>query len=167
LEARSDYFGYNRSSQNPGTAMTSQKRPPDATKVLIIDDDRNITLAMKEILRGRGYANVLSAATSAEGLQILADQGEEISLLILDMRMPDLDGLSVVSRLLDVHRFPLAVIMVTAYGSKQKSAFLRFSSNTVFAACYIEKPFDNELFVSEVGNAMKKAQALRSAGHVV
>lgn len=146
--------------------MTSSKKLSDAATVLIVDDDRNITLAMKEILRRGGYDSVLSAVTSSKGLQILAERGEDISVLILDMRMPDMDGLAVVSHLLEVHRFPLAVIMITAYGSKQKSAFLRFSSNTVFAARYIEKPFDHDLFISEVGNAMKKAQALRAAGHV-
>jgi DNA-binding NtrC family response regulator len=146
--------------------MTSSKNLSDANTLLIIDDDRNITLAMKEVLRRGGYENVLSAVTSTKGLQILAERGKEISVLILDMRMPDMDGLAVVSHLLEVHRYPLAVIMITAYGSKQKSAFLRFSSDTVFAACYIEKPFDHAFFVSVVGTAMKKAQALRSSGRV-
>jgi DNA-binding NtrC family response regulator len=142
--------------------MMPSEKSFDATTVLIIDDDRNITLAMKEILRRGGYKNIVSAATSKKGLRILAERGEKISVLILDMRMPDIDGLSVVSHLLEVHRHPLAVIMITAYGSQQRSAFLRFSSDTVFAARYIEKPFDNDFFVAEVGKAMEKAQALRS-----
>ena len=146
--------------------MTSSNTSSDASTILIIDDDRNIILAMREVLRRAGYADVLSAVTSSKGLEILADRGQDISVLILDMRMPDMDGLAVVSHLLEVHRYPLAVIMITAYGSKQKSAFLRFSSDTVFAACYIEKPFDHAFFVSEVAAAMGKSRGLRSSGQV-
>jgi DNA-binding NtrC family response regulator len=160
-------LGRNTRCQDPEFTMTSSNTSSDASTVLIIDDDRNITLAMKEVLRRGGYSDVLSAVTSTKGLEILADRGKDISVLILDMRMPDIDGLAVVSRLLEVHRYPLAVIMITAYGSKQKSAFLRFSSNTVFAACYIEKPFDHDFFISEVGAAMEKARGLRSPGQVV
>jgi CheY-like chemotaxis protein len=155
-------LGRNSCCRDPETAMTKSKQPALPETILIVDDDRNITLAMKEILRRGGYEHVLSAVTSTKGLRILSERGDEISVLVLDMRMPDIDGLAVVSHLLDVHTFPLAVIMSTAYGSKQKSAFLKFSSNTVFAAGYIEKPFDHDFFIDEVRKAIEKTHVLRA-----
>ncbi len=142
--------------------MTPSERTSHEETILIVDDDRNIRLATREILRRGGYEDVLSASTSAAALELLEEKGGAISVVILDVRMPDMDGMAVMEHLVKVHAFPLGVIMITAFGIKEKAAFYELGSDIVFPAGYVEKPFDHALLLSEVTKAMEQARTKRS-----
>jgi len=81
--------------------------------ILTIDDDEMIRSFFSELLEEEGY-EVLSAATGAEGEELLRQK--PVDVVLLDLRLPDVDGLTVLRRIksqeLDVH-----VIILTAYSA--------------------------------------------------
>lgn len=82
-------------------------------KVLIIDDDNRNIFALSAVLRARGY-QCLSAAGGEEGIDLLK-QDKEISVVLMDMMMPGMDGyqaMDVMSKDPDLKEIP--VIAVTA-----------------------------------------------------
>ena len=70
--------------------LTAQER------ILLIDDDKNFTKVFSQILKGEGYETVI-AGTGAEALNILKE--EFFSLLIIDIRLPDIDGIELISKI--------------------------------------------------------------------
>ena len=101
-------------------------------KILICDDDQDIRTALRLYLAPEGYA-LLEAATGAEALQLL--EREEIHLVLMDIMMPELDGISATSRLRQSSNVP--VILLTA---KSEDADKVLGLN-VGADDYITKPF--------------------------
>src|SRR5688500_15126580 len=91
---------------------------PNATPrpVLLIDDDEYFLAGMRDLLTGNVY-DVRSCATGRQGLDILADSNYAPYAIIVDLRMPQMDGYACLTacevepRLRDV-----AVIVVSAYG---------------------------------------------------
>ncbi|MBD3172367.1 response regulator [Candidatus Bathyarchaeota archaeon] len=65
-------------------------------RILIIDDDRNFTKLFSEILEGEGYETVI-ANNGAEALEILQD--DFFAILIIDIRLPDIDGIELISKI--------------------------------------------------------------------
>jgi response regulator RpfG family c-di-GMP phosphodiesterase len=79
-------------------------------RVLVIDDEETIRLALAKFLRTRGY-DVHTAGSAAEGLAALAD--ERFEVVLCDVRMPGMGGLELVPHALEVDA-DLAVMMLTA-----------------------------------------------------
>lgn len=71
---------------------------PRSPKILIIEDDASIREVVTEILRENGFT-VVTAPNGTEGLRLAFD--ERPSLILLDLIMPDIDGLSVLEQLRD------------------------------------------------------------------
>lgn len=119
-------------------------------RILIIDDDRQLGISFAKILSQEGY-KIENGFTGREGIELVKNNPPD--LVILDVRLPDMDGLQVFEALHEL--FPkLPVIIITAYsstetaiGAIQKGAF-----------DYIYKPFD----VPEMLQVVEKAIA---AGH--
>jgi CheY-like chemotaxis protein len=82
----------------------------------LIDDDEDFLAGMRDLLTGNGY-DVRSCATGRQGLDILADSNYAPYAIIVDLRMPQMDGYAFLAacevepRLRDV-----AVVVVSAYG---------------------------------------------------
>src|SRR5947207_14198089 len=91
------------------------------TSVLVVDDELLIRKSLGKVLRSSGYA-VDVASTGAEGLEKVGALKPQV--MILDMRLPDTDGLSVVRRARELDA-PLQVIVNTAYGDRQHAADAR------------------------------------------
>ena len=85
--------------------------------ILIIDDERNIRRTLDMILSGEGY-QVFTCASAKAGLDIL--QKERIHLVLLDIVMPEINGLDLLPKLLEV-RPNLAVIMISGHGNVQNA----------------------------------------------
>jgi DNA-binding response OmpR family regulator len=82
-------------------------------KILIIDDDKSIREFFKDELEEDGYAVAL-AATGQEGLELLDADPAGFHLVMLDIKMPGMGGLEVLSRIKELRR-DLPVILVSAY----------------------------------------------------
>jgi DNA-binding NtrC family response regulator len=102
--------------------------------VLIVDDDKNIRLTLAMAIEKLNFA-VEMAASGEEALKKLAQ--ESFSLLLLDMRLPGLDGLEILRRV--VKTWPqIKVVVITAYGS----ADLAVEAMSLGAADFLAKPFN-------------------------
>ncbi len=81
-------------------------------RVLIVDDEENARIALSRILEQEGY-QVDSVTNGLEALEFL--QHEKVQVIISDLRMPEMGGLTFL-RELNRHHPSTQVIMVTAYG---------------------------------------------------
>ena len=85
----------------------------DPKTVLLIDDDDSLRRVVEYNLQEEGYG-VVTAADGTTGLQ--AFQAQAIDLVLTDIRMPEMDGLELLTRLKAMHA-DLPVIILTAHGT--------------------------------------------------
>jgi DNA-binding response OmpR family regulator len=83
--------------------------------LLIVDDELLIRKSLGKVFRANGYA-VDTASTGAEGLEKVSTVRPQV--MILDMRLPDTDGLSVLEKARQIDPL-LQVIVITAFGDVQ------------------------------------------------
>jgi DNA-binding response OmpR family regulator/predicted regulator of Ras-like GTPase activity (Roadblock/LC7/MglB family) len=105
-------------------------------KVLIVDDEETLTWSMaKSLSRDREKYTVLIANTGNDALELLRNQA--IDLAITDIRMPDINGLDLLTAI--KNNYPgTKVIIMTAYGSSD----IQREANKRGSLYYIEKPFE-------------------------
>ena len=112
--------------------------------VLIIDDDPSMLRALGKVLTGEG-AEVTRAAWAGEAIEILTARRKRIDLVITDLRMPVLNGLTAAYAIHEV--FPkLPVIVLTAYGSSDVKAEC-FRQGV---AAFLEKPLNTEQLLNAI-----------------
>lgn len=85
----------------------------DMPKILIVDDEQNILLYLSEALEDEGY-NITTKGSGKEA--VVAVEQEEYDLLLVDLRLRDIDGLEVM-RETKKHSPDTVVIMLTGHGS--------------------------------------------------
>ena len=85
--------------------------------ILVVDDDEAIRTLLQEELEDEGY-KVLIATNARDALKMVA--AEPLDLVILDIRMPGMDGLEALPRILGIKE-GLPVILNTAYSHYQES----------------------------------------------
>ncbi|HUD82830.1 MAG TPA: response regulator [Candidatus Saccharimonadales bacterium] len=114
------------------------------TSVLIIEDDAGMLCALDKVLTGEG-ADVTCAAWAGDAIDILTARKKRIDLVITDLRMPILTGITVVYAIHEV--FPaLPIIVLTAFGSPDaKAECLRQG-----AAAFLEKPLDTPQLLTAI-----------------
>lgn len=112
--------------------------------VLVVDDEPNNLRALKIDLSEMNY-NVLTAKDGQEGWQVLQDNKDEISAIMLDRMMPNMDGMQFMKKLKstpDVSDIP--VIMQTAAAEKEQV----IEGITAGVYYYLTKPYDKEIMLS-------------------
>lgn len=102
-------------------------------KILLVDDDRDLLEMLCSIFRRAGCAELLTASSGGEALRIWREQNPD--LLILDVRMPGMDGFAVLREIRRVSRVP--VLMLTARGEAED----RVAGLELGADDYLSKPF--------------------------
>ncbi len=130
-------------SPSPGALPRGQtgREPP---LVLIVDDnEKNLKLA-RDVLRAAGF-QTLEAASGAEGIALAAEQLPDV--ILLDLRLPDMDGTDVAQRLGDDAR--TASIPVVALSSLPLEGSGDWLQTTGFAG-YLEKPISVGEFPDQV-----------------
>jgi two-component system, NtrC family, response regulator AtoC len=110
-------------------------RPVLPRRILIADDDSPTRSMLVELLRGEGY-DTLEAKSGSEVLRIVPV--EEPDLLLIDLRMPDQDGMQILRRLSAQEISVGNVILMTAYGTSSTT----IEAMHLGAYDYITKPFD-------------------------
>jgi len=86
---------------------------PDALKILVVDDEKDIREGVQRILTRMGYT-VLTAGQGEEALKIL--ENERVDLAILDLKMPGMDGMELHHRLRVIDE-KIIVIIITGYAT--------------------------------------------------
>jgi len=117
------------------------------TSILIIEDDETLRLTLGGFLRRQGFA-VDEAATGEQGIALAQERRHE--LVLLDIRLPDIQGLEVIARLRELDSEALVVTM-TAY-PEVRTAVAALKAG---AYDYINKPFDLEDLASLIGRALE------------
>lgn len=117
-------------------------------KILIVDDEPDIALILKLQLEDAGY-QTLRARDGVEALEII--DREEFSLIMLDIKMPRMDGLEVLSR---IKTAETPVVMMTAHGSENIAVDTLHRG----ARDYISKPFETEEMLQKVKRAISMHQ---------
>jgi two-component system, NtrC family, response regulator AtoC len=125
------------------------------TSVLVVDDELLIRKSLGKVLRSSGYT-VDVASTGAEGLEKVGSLRPQV--MVLDMRLPDTDGLSVLKRAREVDPL-LQVIIITAHGDVQTAV-----NAMKHGACdFVRKPYEMEeivLAVDAAGRTFRQATEL-------
>lgn len=111
-------------------------------KVLVVDDQYGIRVLVKEVF-SKYPLQVLQAANGMQALEMV--QIERPDLILLDMKMPGMDGLEILRRLRKMDE-TLKVIMMTAYGELDMVE----EATNLGALAHFTKPFDIEDLCEEV-----------------
>lgn len=123
------------------------------TKILVVDDDREILNSTGIFLKAEGY-DVLKAENGRSALDIL--KKEEVSLMLLDVMMPDMDGISTLLKLRESMNIP--VILVSAK-SEDCDKILGLSAG---ADDYVTKPFNPSELMARVKSQLRRYTVLGS-----
>lgn len=126
--------------------------------ILIIDDERNIRRTLDMILSGEGY-QVFTCASAQAGLDTI--KKERIHLILLDIVMPEISGLDLLPKLLEV-RPNLAVIMISGHGNVQ-NAVLAIKRG---AYDFMEKPLDRDKVLMAISRALQTRKLAAENRHL-
>lgn len=115
--------------------------------LLLADDDELLRNLVKEVLEEEGYI-VYEAGNGTEALDIFYKHND-LALVILDVMMPEIDGISVLDDIRRVSDVP--VLMLTALGDSNSELLgLRHGAND-----YVTKPFHYEILLERIKNLLK------------
>ena len=122
-------------------------------KVLIIDDDKELCTLMKKCVEQENLTAVV-AGGGIEGLQMLEENKNVCSLIILDIMMPDLDGFQVLQQIRQTSNVP--VLMLTAKSDEEdKVSGLRMGADD-----YLTKPFSINELMARVNSLIRRYTTL-------
>lgn len=127
-------------------------------KILVADDEAKIRMLISDFLKAEDY-EVVEAADGAEALQIFRDQSD-LSLIILDVMMPEYDGWTVCREIRKVSSVP--VIMLTA----RSEEFDEIHGFEIGADDYITKPFSPTVFMARVNACLRRSYKSDGMGKV-
>ncbi|MFB1082069.1 response regulator [Jeotgalibacillus sp. JSM ZJ347] len=112
-------------------------------KVLIVDDQFGIRILLNEILEKEGYQTY----QAANGMEALALLKEEPDLVLLDMKIPGMDGIEILRKMKE-EETEVKVIIMTAYGELGMIQ----EAESLGALTHITKPFD----IQDIRNLVKE-----------
>ncbi len=120
-----------------------------SVRVLVVDDEPSILAAMGPLLRSRGY-DVLTAMTGRAALDAL--EREAPDLIVLDLGLPDADGIDICRLIRDGSATP--IIVLSARGKEaEKVAALDAGADD-----YVTKPFGTEELLARVRVALRRVE---------
>jgi len=117
-------------------------------KVLIVDDEKGLRIGAQRLLSSEGY-EVTTAENGTDGIKFGTET--EFDLAVIDLKMPDIDGLEVLQRIIE--KFPNTVCFIaTAYASYETAV----EATRLGAHSYIPKPFTPEELLSNLKNGYQR-----------
>ncbi|MFZ5993397.1 MAG: sigma-54-dependent transcriptional regulator [Thermodesulfobacteriota bacterium] len=104
--------------------------------ILIVDDEKNYLIVLKELLSEENY-EVVTAENAPQALEIFKES--DFDLVLTDMKMPNMDGIELLENIRSVNS-EIPVIVMTAYATVEKAV----KAMKKGAFDYVTKPFQNE-----------------------
>ena len=117
--------------------------------ILVVDDELRMRKLIKDFLKVKGYS-ILEAEDGEKALELFEMNKNKISLILLDVMMPKLDGWSVLRQIRQESKVP--IIMLTARGEEQDELF----GFELGVDEYISKPFSPKILVARVEAILKR-----------
>lgn len=124
--------------------------------VLIIDDDKELCTLMKKCVEQENLSAII-AHSGAEGLHLVDKNKHTLSLVILDIMMPDIDGFQVLKKIRETSNIP--VIMLTAKSDEDD----KISGLCLGADDYLTKPFSINELMARVNSLIRRYTMLNPA----
>ena len=116
--------------------------------VLIVDDESSIVFSLSEAMRDAGY-KVITGTTGEEAIREVKESSPDI--VLLDMKLPDIDGLKVLKQIKDMDQ-NTPVIMMSAYVDIPTAV----NATKIGAHSFVEKPLNVEKIKMDVQNTLEK-----------
>src|SRR6184192_369801 len=127
-------------------------------RILVIDDEPMMSDSLRRHLEEEGYA-IDTAATGAEAIDLF--DGGAHHLVICDLQLPDMDGLTLLRHMKD-SRPTTEVIVITGYGSVQTAV----EATKAGAFYFVEKPFDFEELSPLVEKALDRRELMAETANM-
>ena len=122
--------------------------------ILIADDSEVIRMIVRKALQIYGYENVLEAKDGDEALSYVQTKKEQIQLCVIDVNMPNMDGIELTEEIRKI--LPeVPIIMLTTETAKQKISMARDKG----ANGWVVKPFETEKFMKMLELLLKPKTA--------
>lgn len=115
-------------------------------KILIVEDERNICSFLSAILTANNY-NVIVSHTGAEAYTMISSQCPD--LVLLDLGLPDVDGLSLISAVREWTHLPIVVVSARTHERDKVEALDRGADD------YITKPFGTSELLARIRTAIR------------
>ena len=115
--------------------------------IIVVEDDKEIGELLMDFLVAEGYDTYL-APTGEEALEVYEDEGAK--LIILDIMLPGMDGLAVLSSIREMGNAP--VIIVSAKNAKED----KLDGLNLGADDYVEKPYDIDILIAKIKGIFKR-----------
>ena len=128
------------------------------TTILLVDDEAPLRRALRTSLRARGF-DVVEAASGEEALVVVADG--TVDLVVLDLGLPHLSGIEVLTRL---RRFSEVPVVVLTVDDRQQD---KISALDAGADDYVTKPFDTEELLARIRAALRRSPEATPSAVVV
>ncbi len=116
-------------------------------RILLVDDERAIQLTIATLLRSRGYTTIV-AGSGAEA--IAAFERERPQLVILDLRLPDMDGTAVCRQLRE--RADVPILILSVHGDERN----KVAALDAGADDYVTKPFSPEELLARIRAGLRR-----------
>ena len=117
-------------------------------KIILIDDDQNILTSLEMVLKSAGFS-IEAFTDGLEAIDYIKDNGAEI--ILLDIKMPRIDGLEVFTRVRKFSNIP--IIFLTSKDSEMDELIgLRIGADD-----YIRKPFSHKLLVERIKSILRRS----------
>ncbi len=123
------------------------------SRILFIDDDKSITKIVSTILKEEGY-DVDTAASGGEAVK--KSQQNHYDLMLIDIRLPDMDGTELLTRVRDTMP-KIRKVIVTGFPTLQNAV----AAVNNGADAYVMKPFDVEKMLSTVREQLERQKQER------
>jgi len=120
----------------------------DKKKLLIVDDQNGIRILLMEVFSSEGY-DTFQAANGKLALELVVNESPD--LVLLDMKIPGMDGLEILKRIKELNT-DIKVIMMTAYGELDMIK----EATDLGALMHFTKPFDIDEMRVAVNTQLKK-----------
>src|SRR5215213_7128761 len=128
-------------------------KTPIKDKVLVIDDQPSVRFGLRALLEAEGY-RVLEAESGAGALPVVTENAPH--LILLDLRLPDIDGLELLLRIKEIDD-DVPVIILTAHGTIE-TAIRALKSG---AENFLTKPFDTESLLILIAKTLDQSRVRR------
>jgi two-component system KDP operon response regulator KdpE len=129
----------------------------DAQRILIVEDDRPLRLTLTATLKAEGYAVAEAGSVTAA-----RDKLAEVDLIILDLGLPDLDGMDLLVELRDAGKLTPIIVLTARDDEASKVRALDAGADD-----YVTKPFGVAELLARVRSALRHGVQIRGAAPIV
>ncbi len=132
----------------PSQLTASTRRDHSGQVILVVDDEPVVLQTATQALTRQGYT-VLQVDSGPKAIELLRQQHQPISLVLLDLRMPGMDGPETLAKMREI-KPDLDVVISSGYGEQETRAF--FEGNPISG--FIQKPYTASRIADVVGAAL-------------